>query len=217
MGADPLPARIGGAVAGRIVDRYARRPAGILACVLHARGPSHDTTHRAVLAAVGPLVPSDVLLDVGSGAGRFLELALRSGCSAVGVDHSADMRSLAGRRNASACRDGRLRLVAGAAEDLPFASGAFTHVTMTAVFFFLADPARALAEARRVLRPDGTIVVLTGSREAGRRLGPRFLRDRMHLHSDAALSELATGAGFTAVRIERTRPGGQLLRARTPE
>lgn len=209
--------RIGGVVADRAADRYARRPAGIWARVLHAWSPGHDATYRAVLAAAGPLSARDTLLDVGCGAGRFLELALRSGCSATGVDHSSDMRSSAARRNAGAHRDGRLRLVAGSAEELPVASDSFTHVTMIAMFFFLADPARALAEARRVLRPGGTIVVLTAPPEAGHRLGPRFLRNRMHLHSDARLGGLAASAGFAAVTVKRTRRGGQLLRAQRPE
>jgi ubiquinone/menaquinone biosynthesis C-methylase UbiE len=53
-----------------------------------------------------------------------------------------------------------VRVVEGRAEQLPFADGSFDAVLATFVWCSVADPARAFAEARRVLRPGGRLYLL---------------------------------------------------------
>ena len=43
--------------------------------------------------------------------------------------------------------------------NLPLQSGQFDHVTMLAVLEHLTDPARVLAEAYRILRPEGSLIM----------------------------------------------------------
>ena len=58
------------------------------------------------------------------------------------------------------CRSTRtLTYVVGDAAALPFATGTFDFVLMIEVLQHLPDPARALAEARRVLAPGGVLVL----------------------------------------------------------
>ena len=108
-----------------------------------------------------------MLLDVGCGGGVFLRRALETGCRAAGLDHSREMVKLAGEKNADAVRAGRLRLVEGSVEAMPFADGEFTALSCLVAFFFFPDPARALAEMRRVLDPArGRLAVYTTRRSS---------------------------------------------------
>lgn len=98
--------------------------------------------------------PGVELLDVGCGSGRFVELATAAGARAVGIDAAAELVEVAGERTPSAS------LRTGEMEDLPFADASFDLVTGFNSFQYAADPVAALGEARRVVRPDGSVVAM---------------------------------------------------------
>jgi demethylmenaquinone methyltransferase/2-methoxy-6-polyprenyl-1,4-benzoquinol methylase len=134
-------------------DRYDR-----LAALLSM---GQDRRWRA--AMVGRVVPSAPtrVLDVACGpAGVSLQLARRTGARVVGVDVTVPML-LQGRRNvAAAGLDGRVQLLVGRAEELPFPDGAFDAVTFTYLLRYVDDPAATLRELARVVRPGGVLASL---------------------------------------------------------
>ena len=155
------------------------------------------------MAALEP-GPDDVVLDIGCGGGAFLADALRSGCRAAGVDHSAEMVRVARELNADAIGDGRLEIVQADAARLPFEDDAFTCAATMQVFFFFPDPARVLAECRRVLRPGGRLAVFTVSEEArGSPAAPEPMASRARFYTDEELVELARSAGFEEATVSR--------------
>lgn len=96
--------------------------------------------------------------------GRVLELGIGMGLnlgfynpdaveSITGVDPAPELRALA----EAAPRDPRLKVSVadGTAEALPFDNGAFDTVVCTFTLCSVHNPAKALAEARRVLKPGG--------------------------------------------------------------
>jgi ubiquinone/menaquinone biosynthesis C-methylase UbiE len=91
------------------------------------------------------------VLDVGCGTGRNLPL-LPPG--SIGIDPAAAALGRARRRAPPA------RLVQASVEALPFRAGAFDTVVSGLVFCSVDDPARGLAEVRRVLGPDGSLRML---------------------------------------------------------
>ncbi|MFE1551484.1 methyltransferase domain-containing protein [Streptomyces sp. NPDC058718] len=97
---------------------------------------------------------TSVVVDVGCGAGRAVaELAERE-VKAVGVDLSERMIAVArGRWPGADFRP------AGAYE-LPLREGSVDGYRADKLFHELAEPERALAEARRVLKPGGRIVLV---------------------------------------------------------
>jgi ubiquinone/menaquinone biosynthesis C-methylase UbiE len=111
--------------------------------------------------------------------------------------------------------DGRLRIVRGAVEDLPFRDGEFTAISCLVAFLFFERPIHALREMRRVLDRDrGRLAIFTIPPELrGTPAAPHPVSVRAHFYSDAELQRLPIEAGFAESRITRTDIGGQLLTA----
>lgn len=140
-GADGKTAKIG-------VERYRAWRSDVLGRVTEA------IEHRLLLALLGNVAGRSVL-DAGCGDGTLaLELA-RRGAVVVGVDVDGDMIAHA------QARTGRLsaRFEVGRIEALPFVDASFDVVVAVTVLCLVADPARAVAEIARVLRPGGVLVV----------------------------------------------------------
>jgi ubiquinone/menaquinone biosynthesis C-methylase UbiE len=126
-------------------------------------GPSH----RALLDRMrSPLAdrPSTVL-DVGCGTGVFAALVRSAFPQATiwGVDLVAAMLSRG--RECRPSPPGRVALVQGDSERLPFPAGAFDVVTCSNSFHHYPDQGRAVAEMHRVLKPGGRLLLIDGCRD----------------------------------------------------
>jgi demethylmenaquinone methyltransferase/2-methoxy-6-polyprenyl-1,4-benzoquinol methylase len=114
---------------------------------------------HAMVAAVTAMrpVPRRVL-DVATGtAGVALELAARTEAQVVGIDLTEQMLRVGRARMAGHEHAGRIRLVRGRAEQLPFADGAFDALTFTYLLRYVTDPADTIRELARVVRPGGVV------------------------------------------------------------
>ncbi len=185
-----------------LTDRGARRPFGVLARRDYKDPTYHRPSFGAVLSALH-LQPEDVLLELGFGGGAFLEDALRTGCRAVGIDHSEEMVLAARELNAKAIQEERLELVVGDVHELPFEDEAFTAVATMQTFFFFADARRVLEECHRVLKPSGRLAVFTVSEQAkGTPAAPEPMASRGHFYTDEQLVEMAKAAGFSLASVQ---------------
>ncbi len=115
--------------------------------------------HRLLSQARGEV------LEVGIGTGRNLE-HYPPGVNLTGIDVSGRMLERAGRR---AARLGLLvRLERADVHALPYADETFDTVAAACVFCSVADPVRALAEVRRVVKRDGQVLLLEHVRPSHR-------------------------------------------------
>jgi len=98
----------------------------------------------------------EAFVDIGCGTGSTTAaLARRFALDAVGVDRSPEMLAAATAQGCAECR-----FVRGRAESLPLVDDAFDRALMQTTVH-LMDRDRAFPEVRRVLRPDGRLVVFT--------------------------------------------------------
>ena len=101
----------------------------------------------AMLDHVAPDHP-DLVLDVATGpAGVARELAGRTGGRVIGIDLSEPMLRRGVAEVEHAGLDGRIVLLAGQAEQLPFPDAAFGGLTFTYLLRYVEDPAATLARA----------------------------------------------------------------------
>lgn len=113
--------------------------------------------------ALGELPAHARLLEVGAGTGANFSLYPEGACGAAS-EPSAEMIALARQRSE---RPRGVRLVRAPAERLPFKDAAFDAAFATLVFCSVREPARALAELRRVVRGGGRVVLLEHVRPEG--------------------------------------------------
>lgn len=172
---------------------------------LRALHVADDAVEKAVQAAIGDR-PFDSLLDLGTGTGRMLEVLAPLAARAVGVDASADMLAVA-RANLDRAGVGNAQVRLGDIHHLPFQRNGFDVVTIHQVLHYLDEPERAIAEAARVLRPGGRLVIVDFAphdleflreKHAHRRLG--FSRSAMEQWIEVPGLALVSAEDLPAVR-----------------
>lgn len=173
---------------------------------LRALHYSEADIEKAVLAAAGA-GPFDLVVDFGTGTGRMLTLFSGRARRVEGIDLSHQMLTMA-RSNLEAANIANASVRHGDATSAPYPDHCASVVIIHQVLHFLDDPARALNEAARVLKPRGRLIVVD--------FAPHTLEHLRseHAHRHLGVSEVdfrrwAEKAGLS-VKAARTfrSPGG---------
>jgi ArsR family transcriptional regulator len=149
--------------------------------------------------ALGMLLPAWTVADLGCGDGYLTLEAARFAARVIAVDRSTNVldraRALAVRRGVRNVDWRR-----GELESVPIDDGSVDLVVLSQALHHAADPAKALAEAARVLVPGGRLVLLDLRQHdeawVRERLGDRWLG-----FDDDELQRLLAGAGLDDVRV----------------
>jgi SAM-dependent methyltransferase len=159
--------------------------------------------------------PTDTILDVGCGGGRTID-TMAKGAShgrVFGVDYSATSVDVARRVNAAAIEAGRVDVQQASVSALPFAAATFDLVTAVETHYYWPDLLSDLREVRRVLKPDGRVVLIAEAYRGRRadwlyRPAMRLLRAE-YLTMDEHRAALE-GAGYANVEVHTEPSNGWL-------
>jgi ArsR family transcriptional regulator len=121
---------------------------------LHA---PEEQVEAAMLAALGP-GPFDLIADLGTGTGRILELVAPRARRVVGYDINRNMLNFA-RAKLAARGIAHAQVRQGDIFSIDLPEAAADAVIIHQVLHFLDDPAKAVAEAARVLKPGGRLLI----------------------------------------------------------
>lgn len=134
-----------------------RMPAGELGTAV---GISMNKSNLHLYDLVIPkmdLKNSDRILEIGFANGNFLEDLYKAapGIHITGLDYSKDMVDEATAKNQQRINDGKLDLLVGNSDSIPFPDSTFDKVLCVNVIYFWDQPTDHLIEVNRVLKPGG--------------------------------------------------------------
>ncbi|HYH54384.1 MAG TPA: class I SAM-dependent methyltransferase [Solirubrobacterales bacterium] len=148
------------------------------------------------------------VLELGAGTGLNLDLYPESLTGLTLTEPDPHMIKQLRKRVAE---EGRaVEVIEAPAESLPFADDSFDTVALTLVLCTVPDPAAALQEIKRVLKPDGRFLFLEHVRSPDPSLAKwqdrlekpwRFLGDGCHCNRDTVAT--ISAAGFELGDVER--------------
>lgn len=166
---------------------------------------AESAVEKAIQKALGDR-PVGRLLDVGTGTGRMIELLGPAAIQATGIDKSSEMLRLARVKLEAAGIPSSLRQADMYA--LPLADGSADSVVIHQVLHYAHNPAAALAEAARVLRPGGRLLVVDFAAHEREELRISDAHLRLGF-SDEAMAGWFRGAGLEPDMTEHLA-GGEL-------
>ena len=191
-------------------DRAVREDESRLQEVLRHRKEHFDThgdarqlvpgrSWAAWARALGHLLPPLDVADVGCGEGYLTLEAARWARSVIGIDRSDEVleraRALAARRRVT-----NVQWKKGDLARLPLRDASIDVALLSQSLHHAADPEDALAEAVRVLRPGGRVLLLDLREHDQTGVRNRFGDQRLGF-ADADLDALLRRAGLTDVRV----------------
>ena len=138
----------------------------------------------------------DLLVDLGTGTGRMLEIFGTRATRAVGFDISTDMLTIA-RAKLDELAAENCQVRQGDCANVPLEDNVADIVILHQVLHFLDDPQRAVNEAARITRPSGFVLIAD--------FGPHEMEDLRNEHAhrrlgfaDDEMSHMLRAAGLTA-------------------
>lgn len=147
--------------------------------------------------------PTDHVLEIGFGTGRLLRKIARTARQGYvgGVDPSELMLHKGEMRTWRFRADGRVEIKWGEASHLPWPDNTFDKVAALHCFHLWDDPARAMAEIRRVLKPGGLVVLVV---RGSKRKGPNWLPNPISRMGQEVMGayQLIGAAGFKQARLD---------------
>ncbi|MBD2519025.1 methyltransferase domain-containing protein [Nostoc sp. FACHB-973] len=142
-----------------MIETTVRKQYDHLASVYDRRWKNYISNTLSFLKTWAEISPQDTVLDVACGTGELERLLLTEHptLKIVGVDISEEMLAIAQEKCSVYPQ---VLFHTASASALPFADDSFDVIVSASSFHYFSDPLAALIEMKRVLKPNGKIVIL---------------------------------------------------------
>ncbi|MDV6332032.1 metalloregulator ArsR/SmtB family transcription factor [Asticcacaulis sp. 201] len=164
---------------------------------------SESDVEQAILKALSGFA-YDRVVDLGTGSGRMLELLARDTRTAIGIDLSQHMLNIARSKAFDAGIDGA-DFRHGDIYDTRLPASAADLVIIHQVLHFLADPGRAIAEAARLLRSGGRLLIVDFDHHTLEIMREQYQHRRLGM-LDEDMGHWFDAAGLTQVNVTQLPP-----------
>lgn len=154
-----------------VLPRYDAYHYDLYSAKKYRRTTATDPQMRRIIRSLS-IAPSDRILDIGCGVGDYTA-AIRNQrpCAVTGIDHSV---------LAAVAKYPHLHFTPVDCNNvLPYEDASFDKVISINLIEHLIDPEMFLTECRRILKPDGMIIITTANRAF---LLHDYFYDKTHLH-----------------------------------
>ena len=185
------------------IARQSAHPTGCLGNIIGRIMASETAGDNERAISLLRIQSGESVLDVGTGHGSSLKRIAASAdeVTAVGVDPSDVMLSIARLRNAQLLRSGQVRIEKAASDNLPFADASFDKAMAVHTLYFWKPAEPHLREIARVLKPGARFCL--GFRPAeDSRATSMFPSTVYEFRTIAAVENLVAECGFRVLKHE---------------
>lgn len=199
------------------VAKHLRQPDGDDGVMIGEQmNKSNRLIYEMTLEHLG-LQPGDRVLEVGMGNGHFIPALFEQQATIqyVGLDYSAVMVQAAIASNRNMVEEGKVSILEGTADKIPFDAGYFNKVFAVNVLYFWDPPVVSLQEIYRVLQPGGEVLLAIRSKRTMEKLP--FVDHGFTLYDEGTVREILENIGFhvaevkTAVEPPKAAADGSML------
>lgn len=139
----------------------------------------------------------DCIIEIGFGTGKLIyRMAQQIDKGTIeGVDFSKVMVSIARKRNKMNITNGKVKILEGNFDELPFEKESFTKACSINTLYFWPEPVHTARKIAEILKPDGKLILAFEDIE---QLKQRKLNQEVfHLYSTGEVQDLLINAGFS--------------------
>ena len=179
-------------------SEQARRPAGlfgrIVMSIVFDQGNAFLNDFVEELMSVQI---DDRIIEIGFGTGKLIyRMAQQIDTGLIeGVDFSKVMVSIARKRNEKNITNGKVKILEGNFDEMPFEKESFTKACSINTLYFWPEPAHTAKKIAEILKPDGRLILAFEDIE---QLKQRKLNQEVfHLYSKGEVQDLLINAGFS--------------------
>jgi ubiquinone/menaquinone biosynthesis C-methylase UbiE len=168
----------------------------------HMRKTNHLRVQHEILDSFLPFIRGKTL-DIATGTGTVAKyLKEKTNCEIFAIDLSPGMIQKA-RENS-----GGIDFQVADAQNIPFPDNSFNIVTCSYGFYWFYDRSKIISELKRVLKPNGILILLEEESKPGFEPKPRFASKANYL---SELAKLENYVGTERLKAELERSGFRLL------
>lgn len=144
----------------------------------------------------------DIVLDIGCGGGININRMSKNAKKVYGVDYSIESVNLSREVNRQEIYDGKVEILKGNVQDLPFEDNTFDIVTAFETVYFWPDIEKSFGEVKRVLKPGGIFLMgmeSNGNDNLTMKISEKLID--MTVYNDEEITEFLKNNGYSQITV----------------